>query len=326
MARSHAILATAVAVCLTTTPAWAQVRPRSVQRRSLWDDPQTLERVYQRMADSYLDRIANAYELSDAQREQVQARLALLKTQQQAYGNEHAQELRELRAQLADQSRDRREGRAVDAQQTEQLATRMRALWQGAPLMNPANVLQRVESLLPADQVANGRERWEQARQQRIASLLDSFGRRRGLGQNSDGNGWRRYVDTFCREFSLDDAQVASAMSILRDLESRRNDYRAAHEDEIDAADQLEDWRERHERLEQVLAPVDKLFEELKTRLDRIPTSTQIAALRQRASTQPTGRFQAAATTRPTDLIQQLRFNAPQRRRPASRPATSRPD
>lgn len=305
----------------------AQRRPASVERGSIWDDPRLRERLYSRNVERYARELAEAYELTDAQKEQVNARLAELKAEQVAYSQRIREEMGEATRELGDLWRRRQAGDSVDEQRIEQLAGRTRELWEASPLLNSRHVAAEVEKLLPADQVTRGRAKWEVVRQERIRMAMDGMSLRGRGRPDADEplDAWERFVETFCSEFGLDEAQRAAAMSVLRDVKARRDQYRRRHADDFESLQQIEDFVLQAERRRQLMQPIDVLEEELRSRLDRIPTSSQIDAVRQRAATQPArddvgrgpdrprlpdraragsaGRFDPATATRPSDMI-----------------------
>ena len=89
---------------------------------------------------------------------------------------------------------------------------------------------------------------------------------------------WERYVRRFVAEYELDPAQRETAYSILRELQARADDYRTSHRAELAPL--------TPEALanDPLGAPLARMFEELKARLDIIPTAAQRAAGRNRRS------------------------------------------
>lgn len=314
---------------LAISSAFAQRQPASIERRSMWDDPQMRERFYNRAVDRYLQEMSQAYELTDEQRAQVAERLAQLKQEQVDYAERGRDEMSRVRDELGDLWRKQRAGQPVDQQKMDQLTARMREMWQGSPLMNPEKVAGEVERLLPAEQAGKGRPKWQAARQERLREWTDRFavlGSRGGTLPGSQGNtdSWQRLVETFCSEFNLDEAQRASAFSVLRDVQARRDQYLASHASDVEATQEIDDFRLRRERMQELMKPIDSLYAELQSRLDKIPTSSQIEAVRARATTQPAGGGFGSVATRPSDMI---RRPVPIMREPAGfRGPISRPE
>jgi hypothetical protein len=96
---------------------------------------------------------------------------------------------------------------------------------------------------------------------------------------------WDVYVRNFASKYGLDSAQRGQARAILKDCKERARRHRDAHRDDYV---RLHGLIRRHraapgpgltrvnEELVELDAPINDLFEELKSRLDRIPTSAQI--------------------------------------------------
>ncbi|MFH0982872.1 MAG: hypothetical protein V2A79_15225 [Planctomycetota bacterium] len=134
-------------------------------------------------------------------------------------------------------------------------------------------------------------------------------------GKQRQEDTWERYVQDFIRKYQLDPPQREAAESILREMKQRAADHRAS---------KAKDYEEVRKRLNESFAagadlkkraaasrdekqlnkPIDELFDELKGRLDKIPTAAQkkkyedgVAAKRTRTRPTPTSR----PTTRPAD-------------------------
>ncbi len=92
---------------------------------------------------------------------------------------------------------------------------------------------------------------------------------------------WRRYVHSVAARYDFSDAQNNAAMAILRDVESRAAAFERGHgatlKSLVEAGPSPESAR--------ALAPLDELFNELKTRLDRLPTAGQRESARSGRST-----------------------------------------
>lgn len=308
--------------CYAASGVLAQRQPASVERGSIWNDPRMRERVYTRTLERQMTELTRAYELTDEQQGEVRQRLEALKLQQESYSARIEEEMGGLRDEMTDIWHQRQAGQAIDEQKYERAGRRLQELWQGAPLLNPRRVMDEVEKLLPADQARQGRERWEEAREVRLREWAERFADFRGgggmPGGANAGDAWERFVEAFCREFELDAAQRATAQSVLRDVQGRRDRHLRTHAEEIEAAQHIEDGRFRRERIQQTLQPVAVLYGELRGRLDRIPTTAQIESVRRRAATQPAdsdwtpepaadgvgrARPDPATATRPSDMI-----------------------
>ncbi|MBI5764217.1 MAG: hypothetical protein HZA51_11895 [Planctomycetes bacterium] len=86
---------------------------------------------------------------------------------------------------------------------------------------------------------------------------------------------WDKYVLNLAGKYSFDDAQMTNAQSILRDLKRRANQYRMSRSDAIAKAQLLTDAKAREAELKVLNRPLDAMFEELKQRLESLPTADQ---------------------------------------------------
>lgn len=106
---------------------------------------------------------------------------------------------------------------------------------------------------------------------------------------------WDVYVRGFIKQYHLDKAQTQQALAILKDCKERARRHRDAHrEDYLRLHKQIREARARgakaadaNEELADLDGPINELFEELKRRLENIPTSAQIEKYR---STRQTGK------------------------------------
>jgi len=107
---------------------------------------------------------------------------------------------------------------------------------------------------------------------------------RQGRVRHRSDDLWERYVAAFIRHFSLDAEQTQKAQLILRECVDRREpllrDRRRELASMLDRAMATESVdRTVSELLARFLEPIDRIFEEqLKPRLDRLPSRAQIAA------------------------------------------------
>lgn len=102
---------------------------------------------------------------------------------------------------------------------------------------------------------------------------------------------WDLYVKAFIEAFQLDAGQIPMAYSVLNDTKALAHAYRKDHESEFAHAErELADFRgrekpgatgtadalaDRRKRLEKLNRPLLDLFDQLKTRLMKIPTDRQ---------------------------------------------------
>ena len=97
-----------------------------------------------------------------------------------------------------------------------------------------------------------------------------------------DETRWERYVREFIARYGLDNAQRTSALNILVQLQDRAVQMRDSRADVLDVVDRLiknadsPDKRADYvKQREDLLIPIRTLFEELKSRLENLPTSAQ---------------------------------------------------
>ena len=86
---------------------------------------------------------------------------------------------------------------------------------------------------------------------------------------------WEKYARDFIRKHQLTAAQQTAAMSILKDVQMRGAQIKQIYAPRIAAAKQLQDPAARKQRLSELNKPTERLFKELKTRLDRLLTASQ---------------------------------------------------
>lgn len=96
---------------------------------------------------------------------------------------------------------------------------------------------------------------------------------------------WTIYVEGFIKRYQLDEGQQNQARRILRSLQEQRHNYLTRKVDEINALERRLKAAETDEQREKVQAelkrlnePLGRWFEQLKERLEPIPTRKQRAA------------------------------------------------
>jgi len=86
---------------------------------------------------------------------------------------------------------------------------------------------------------------------------------------------WEKYVREYVITYSLTPAQQAAANSILKECRTRAARIERVNAPKIAEAEALKDASIRSKRLAEIKKPIDKLFEELKTRLDGLLSASQ---------------------------------------------------
>lgn len=269
--------------------------------------PEQREEMYNREIEHRLRHFTEDYDLTAEQQEVVRAKLEELKVAQAKLAEPRLKEFESLHREMRQMWEQHREGQPVDEERMGQIRERMRELWRDSPLTNPDRAAEAIEPLLPEEQVSKGRQRRaeREAQIQRWRESWDQRGDRRGpRGRDEDGrergpfggDRWDRFVEDFTRRYQLDAAQQATAQSILRELKQQRDTYRELHRGEFDALRQMEDRQARGEAYRKLNEPIDQLFQQLETRMSKIPTSAQVRAAELAA---PTSRPVEVATSRP---------------------------
>lgn len=278
----------------------------------------------------YLSSFEDHYRLTPEQIEQVRDRLEELKQDQIRYSLSAAAERAELREQsraevqrFLERTRSTQSRPAVD--DVEALSaeipswSRLMAIKAEEPLFNEDRVCDEIDKLLPAEQASAGRRRFEESRRQRRQALTAGFEAEGGSRILQADDAWASYVERYCGLFALTEDQRATALSILRDVTDCRDVHIMRHRREIAALKAFSQSRASGAELTsslqalqdqgELFAPIDRLWHEMRTRLDSIPTAQQIERARRQ--------FPRFPATRPSDYVSGLRTPATQ---PSSRP------
>lgn len=88
-------------------------------------------------------------------------------------------------------------------------------------------------------------------------------------------NEWEKYVLDFIERYELTTTQRNAAMAILRDMTARAQQIQSANADRMKAAEAMTDARAKSERIKELNAPIDGLFERMKLRLENLLTAAQ---------------------------------------------------
>lgn len=99
-------------------------------------------------------------------------------------------------------------------------------------------------------------------------------------------DGWEKYVSDFIQSFDLDEGQRATALSCLSELKERALAHRDRRREDIARLEYRIEHNtagetrldELSKQLSELYGPIDDMFEELQTRLDKVPTARQRAA------------------------------------------------
>ena len=93
---------------------------------------------------------------------------------------------------------------------------------------------------------------------------------------------WSAYVDAFIKRYQLDEGQQSAARRILRTLQDQRDQYMRRHKSKLEEVEQhraaatTDEAREKvADEARRLQEPIDRMFENLKERLDKLPTRKQ---------------------------------------------------
>lgn len=129
------------------------------------------------------------------------------------------------------------------------------------------------------------REELEAQRQAKRKAIDDSL--RDPVDLEMDA--WERYVADFIVAYGLDAGQKTTVLSCLTELRDRALAHRERHREEIarleeriaDNSGSEQELADIKTQLEKLYGPIDEMFQELKTRLDQVPTGQQRSAATQ---------------------------------------------
>ena len=267
----------------STTPATAT--------RPAWATEETVGKMCDARIRNLRPMLVDAYGLTADQQQRVDQVLARLKREQIAWTIRTAAERVEWGRQGSGSLRA-----AAEAGNLASLPAEFHEARSGLNAMNAANplftfdsgnALTAVEATLPEAQARAGRTRFNEMQAQRMSAVERELERAITAGGPDDV--WRRFVDRFCGLFNLDDGQRGTAQSILREAIDKR-------------AETLRQYAKRTQGGRQdgraLRASVTGVFNEMRDRLDAIPTRSQFALVQ--AGSNP-----GAVATRPTDYAQE---------------------
>lgn len=262
-----------------------QQRPGRWRERMREMQDATPEKRQSLRLDWQVGMMTRSYDLTEAQQKTVRAELEKAAQEyRKAMGPQKLEEMDKLRTEIRqfwrgrvrdgeEAGRDRWRSLADDPKFVE-MRERMSQLQENSPFDWRANI-ERIEKLLPKEQAEKGRKRREERMSGWAGGARDFQGRRQAWQRPTDENAWGDYVAQFIARYNLDAAQASAASSVLKDVKERAARLRRTRKDSREKAQALEDFRERRRQLGTLDAPIEALFSELKSRLDRIPTERQ---------------------------------------------------
>lgn len=289
--------------------------PRDGERRGNWDRFQNAtpeERRRQRL-DQMVQQATRLYDLDDAQREVVRSQIEMMQAERKAKMGAEADEYDQLRTKMFDHWRSARENageRVRDPKyweevrldpQMQETRKRVRELEAKYPF-NFDEQLQRIETLLPAEQVAKGRERWA-ARERRGDEGGRDMRRRTERERRSRGDQvargdstpatvapgnplpppkvappphpWEVHTRRFIEQYQLTESQSAAAMGVLKDMRQRAEQVEQLTASRVAA---VADAAGKKKLEDESMHQVESLFGELKQRLESLLTAAQSSA------------------------------------------------
>lgn len=295
----------------------------------------TPEEARQMRIDGWVQMLTRTYELSEEQQAKVKAEVTKISDEYRASLGKDAEEMDKIGQQMRDywrqrrdaaesdeggEGRDRRRGNPWEDPKFQELMGKMREIQEKHPIDWEGSI-ERVESLLPPEQAAKGRERREERMNQwreRANGNNDpelgpvnrrGRGGRRGPqregdrgpreerrgGPNRPGEAprgplagpaapippappshpWDAYVERFIDSHQLSESQAASARSIAKDMK-----HQAAALRESMVADKDMGGEARAKMRKELEARLEKMFEDMKARLQGLLTAEQRAGIK----------------------------------------------
>jgi len=96
---------------------------------------------------------------------------------------------------------------------------------------------------------------------------------------------WEQFVRDFIEEHKLSEAQTHSALGILEEQQSRARAVETRQANQRKRVEEIKDRRQKAKKLAELDRPIDRLFANLKARLDQLLTAQQRADARNKAGT-----------------------------------------
>lgn len=269
-----------------------------------------------------IERTARMYELSEDQKQLVRTEIESMQMQRRTTMGPDAAEYDKLRAQMFDfwTQRAVAEEQGGSRENNRESVRRMRRDPEFAKLRDRLEEFERkypidweasakrIESLLPPEQAARGRQRRE-ARQERWESRRAERDARRAAQRQENAatagpesarspsaaqapavspanvavlnpppanvHPWEKYVRDYIKEHAFSEAQATSAMAILKDTRTRAGQIETTLAPRLEEARKISDPAARKAREEELNRPIEQLFEELKARMAGLLTVEQ---------------------------------------------------
>ncbi len=288
-----------------------EIRRQSDDDRQRWRERReqmasaTPEQREEMRLDWRVSMLTRTYELSDEQQVKVRAELKRMNNERRESLGPDGEKLDRLREQMRQYWRqhtgsdDNDGGRAwrdmMDDKEFTKLRDQMRSLRERTSF-NWQERNERIEELLPAEQVEAGRKRREEV-MSRWTERRES-GARDGRWGNGDSRGewgerwrdrrrarearttppvdsWDEFTRKFIEKYGFDSAQSSTAGAVLKDVKGQAGTIQRKQQDARTSLETVEDRGERARRTAELDEPITALFTELKTRLETLVTERQ---------------------------------------------------
>ena len=286
-------------------------RRRDEDRRQQWRERReqmasaTPEERQKMRLDWRVSMLTRTYELSEEQQGMVRAERKRMNDERRKSLGPDAEKLDRLREQMRQYWRERmgsddNDGRRawrgmMDDEEFTKLRDQMRFLRERTSFdWQERN--ERIEKLLPAEQVEAGRKR----REEMMSRWTDRRENGEGRGRWGDGDlrggwgerwrdrrrqretrvtppvdSWDEFTRNFIEKYGFDSAQSSTAGAILKDVKGQATTLQRNQQDTRASLETVEDRVERARRAAELDEPISALFTELKTRLESLVTERQ---------------------------------------------------
>ena len=285
--------------------------PSREDRRQQWRERReqmasaTPEERQKMRLDWRVSMLTRTYELSEEQQGKVRAELKRMNDERRKSLGPDAEKLDRLREEMRQYWRERmgsddNDGRRawrgmMDDEEFTKLRDQMRFLRERTSFdWQERN--ERIEKLLPAEQVEAGRKR----REEMMSRWTDRRENGEGGGRWGDGDlrggwgerwrdrrrqretrvtppvdSWDEFTRNFIEKYGFDSAQSSTAGAILKDVKGQATTLQRKQQDARASLETVEDRVERARRAAELDEPISALFTELKTRLESLVTERQ---------------------------------------------------
>jgi hypothetical protein len=286
-------------------------RRRDEDRRQQWRERRekmasaTAEERREMRLDWRVSMLTRTYELSEKQQGEVRAELRRMDDERRESVGPDAEKLDRVREEMREYWRKRMAGddndgrRAwrsmMDDEEFTKLRDQMRSLRERTSIDWQENN-ERIEKLLPAEQVEAGRKRRAEMMTRWTERRENAEGRSRWSDGDSRGerderwrerrrqrearvtppvDSWDEFTRNFIEKYKFDSAQSSTAGAILKDVKGQATTLQRKQQDARTSLETVEDRADKARQAAELDEPINVLFTELKTRLERLVTERQ---------------------------------------------------